>query len=205
MAKGRSKQPSQQRGAQRARARATGRGEQAAPKKKPFNWKQYATYSVIAIAVIGIGYYLVSVANSSTAEDPEVTALASANAGGAPIEVFTGSNHTVYHSPLPLPSEQQPEPQGLPTLVWFSAVTCEFCEQMDPFAHDVASQFQGRMHFVEKSIRQDRTSTGRYGVRGTPTFVLLDAQGRELDRFNFLRDSTSFASRIESGLQLGGF
>ena len=61
------------------------------------------------------------------------------------------------------------------------------------------------MHFVEKSIRQDRNSTGRYAVRGTPTFVLIDAQGRELDRFGFLREADSFAARIEASLQLGGF
>jgi len=194
-----------ERGAQRARARATGRGGQAPPPRKPFRWKQYGTYAVIAIAVVAIGYYLVSVANSSTEEDPAVTILASENAGGAPVEVFTGSNHTVYHSAAPLPSEQQPERNGLPTLVWFSAVTCEFCEEMEPFAHEVASQYQGRLRFVEKSIRQDRNATGRYGVRGTPTFVFIDAQGRELDRFNFLRSADSFAARIESSLQLAGF
>ena len=189
-----------ERQANRARGRATGRGGRPAGKPKP--WGKWALWAVAAAGVIAIGVYLVSVAGQSSSEDPEVTALASANADGSPIEVFTGSRHTVYHSPVPLPTESSPRADGRPTLVWFSAVTCEFCEEMEPWAHETASQFQDRLVFVEKSTRHDRTAIGTYAVFGTPTFVLIDAQGREVDRFNFLRSPEAFAARIESALGL---
>jgi len=132
--------------------------------------------------------------------DPAQAQLASANAAGAEVKVLTGSHHTVYHSVPPLPTASAPRADGLPTLVWFSGTWCEFCEQMEPFAHQSAGRFAGRMVFAEKSVDDDRQAASRYGIRGTPTFVLVDANGQEVARFGFQRDEQSFAAAIEAAL-----
>lgn len=136
--------------------------------------------------------------------DPALVELASANAAGAEVQVLKGSHHTVYHAVAPLPSAAAPRADGRPTLVWFSGTWCEFCERMEPFAHETAGEFAGRMVFVEKSVDDDRGAASRYGIRGTPTFVLIDSAGREIARFGFQQDAESFRSAIESALARTG-
>jgi len=154
-------------------------------KAKPFPWKTWGTWLGVGALVIAVGAFLVSQASSSE-EDPAITALAAQSAGGA-IEVHTGSAHTVYHSVDPLPTSSRPRLYGKPTLVWFSGTWCEFCEIMVPFAHNVGAGFTDRLVFVEKSIGHDRSAAQRYGVRGTPTFVLIDETGGRISQFNFER------------------
>ena len=187
------------------RRRAAAGPRRAHPQhRRALPWKQWGAWSVGIVAVLALGYAAVAYSNSQTSEDPEITALARENAGG-PIAVYTGSNHTVYHSLRPLPSTSSPASDGKPTLVWFSGTWCEFCEQMEPFAHRVASGFRDRMTFVEKSVDHDRQAAGRYAIRGTPTFVLIDAKGRELARFGFVRGEADFAARIDGALTAAGF
>ena len=144
----------------------------------------------------------------SAEENPEFTSLASALAGdaveqegtSADIRVFSGSAHTVYHSTKPLPTASSPQAEGKPTLVWFSGTWCEFCERMEPFVLGTASGFSDRMVFVEKSVDHDRGAAGRFGVRGTPTFVMIDESGGEVTRFFFQGDSDSLTEAIEAAL-----
>jgi len=152
-------------------------------------------------AVLAIFAFLfVRASGSETPADPVQVQLASVNAGGAEVKVLTGSHHTVYHTVAPLPSAAAPRADGRPTLVWFSGTWCEFCEQMEPFAHRAAGSLADRMVFVEKSVDDDRNAASRYGIRGTPTFVLIDAAGQEVTRFGFQRDEQSFVTAIESAL-----
>jgi len=160
---------------------------------------------LISIAVGG-GLFLVLTVmlfRAGTAS-PEATAasvaLAEQNAG-APVEVVRGGVHTVLHSTAPLPSASRPSADPRPTLVWFSGTWCHFCERMSPFAHAAASQFTDRIRFVEKSVDHDREAASRYGIRGTPAFVLIDQQGREVTRFHFQPDTTRFAAQIEIAIE----
>ena len=86
------------------------------------------------------------------------------------------------------------------SLVWFSGTWCHICERMAPFAHQTASGYTDRLVFVEKSVDHDRPASGRYGVRGTPTFIMLDAAGTEVTRFHGAGDAASFAAAIEQAL-----
>lgn len=152
-------------------------------------------------AVLAIFAFLfVRAGGSETLADPAQVQLASANAGGAEVKVLTGSRHTVYHMVAPLPSAASPRADGRPTLVWFSGTWCAFCERMEPFAHRAAGSMADRVVFVEKSVDDDRDAASRYGIRGTPTFVLVDAAGKEVTRFGFQRDEQSFVGAIESAL-----
>ncbi len=149
---------------------------------------------VVALAVRGPG---------QTTEDRSLVALAEQTSGG-PVRVLTGPAHTVYHSGLPLPSVAAPREDGRPTLIWFSATTCTFCERMEPFVYATVSRFAERVVFVEKSVTHDRAASSRYGIRGTPTFVLVDAAGDELRRFFFQTSESAFADSILTALSFAG-
>jgi thiol-disulfide isomerase/thioredoxin len=122
--------------------------------------------------------------------------------GGEAVEILRGA-HTVHHSRAPLPTADTPRGDGRATLVWFSATWCTTCRSMAPFAAETAAGFADRLHFVEKSIDHDRESAARYGVRGTPTFVVIDARGEELGRFLAQRDAAAFTAAIETALPGG--
>ena len=126
------------------------------------------------------------------------------DASRSDVRVLQGAPHTVQHSTVSLPSSANPRSDGLPTLVWFSGTWCHFCFEMETFAYDTAAQFAGSVHFVEKSVDHDRNAAGKYGVRGTPTFVLIDAKGGEIARFGFQRDKAAFAAAIAASLGQAG-
>jgi len=143
--------------------------------------------------------FVMQAARRETVEDPATTSLARENAGGD-VRVLTGAHHTVYHSTAPLPSTSALRADGKPTLVWFSGTWCEFCERMEPFAHETARTFTDRLAFVEKSVDDDWAAAARFGVRGTPTFVLIDAEGKEIARFGFQATASAFAQTIAAAL-----
>ena len=186
-------------------ARPRARGYAARNRKSASStWTKWLIGALAVVAVGVIGFFAIQAANHQTLENPATTSLAEENAGGAPVKVLTGPKHTVYHSTAPLPSAAAPRADGKPTLVWFSATTCEFCEQMEPWAHATAHEFLARAVFVEKSVPDDPSAASRYGVRGTPTFVLIDAKGRAIAQFGFQRTAEAFRASIDGALKRGG-
>lgn len=181
----------QERRQQREEQRQRGR-------RRTLSWKPFVGWGVAAALAGGLALVLITSSGSSEVND-DLTALA-AQSGRGEVRVITGSRHTVYHAEDPLPERATPRADGQPTLVWFSATWCEFCEQMDPFVHEVGSTFDERMVFVEKSVDHDRRAADRYGIRGTPTFVMLDAAGNEQSRFHYQSSAADFAAAIEAAL-----
>ena len=116
------------------------------------------------------------------------------------VVVIKGGVHTVDHSTAPLPSAVTPRVDGRPTLVWFSGTWCEICELMEPYVGPTIAQFDGRMAFAEKSVDHDRSSASKFGIRGTPTFLLIDAQGRDAGRFFYQPDGVRLGQTIEAAL-----
>ena len=72
---------------------------------------------------------------------------------------------------------------------------------MEPYTDQTIAQFDGRMAFAEKSVDHDRPAASRFGIRGTPTFVLIDAQGRELQRFFYQPDGALLGQAIDAALK----
>lgn len=69
---------------------------------------------------------------------------------------------------------------GQPTLVWFHADWCHVCQEIKPEVVTLGQQFEGQVKFVRLNVddHESRAALQRYGVRATPTFVLLDAAGQ---------------------------
>jgi thiol-disulfide isomerase/thioredoxin len=172
--------------------------------RKATPWKAWLIGAVAVVAVGVFGFFAIQGANHRTTENPATKSIAEENAGGVAVKVLTGPNHTVYHSTAPLPSASAPRSDGKPTLIWFSATTCEYCEQMEPWAHSTAHEFLDRALFVEKSVNDDPNAAGRYGVRGTPTFVLIDARGQPIAQFGFQPTQEAFRTAITKVLQRAG-
>jgi len=139
--------------------------------------------------------------NITSVETATMLVTAVENAGGSTISVHEGNAHTVFHADDELPTAAAPRADGRHTLVWFSGTWCHFCERMEPFAHPTAAQFSDQVVFMEKSVDHDRSAASRYGVRGTPTFVLIDAQGEEVGRFFYQDTASAFSGAIAEVLQ----
>jgi thiol-disulfide isomerase/thioredoxin len=148
-----------------------------------------------------VGFYVLFETSTETGVDAAIQHLAEANAGG-PVQAFTGSQHTVYQSIAPLPTAGSPRSDAKPTLVWFSSTGCGDCHRMESFVEQTAQQVADRAVFVEKSIDRD-ASAGRYGVTSAPTFVLVDAQGRELARFGYQPSAEAFKAAISGAFGPG--
>jgi thiol-disulfide isomerase/thioredoxin len=163
-----------------------------------------AVVALVVIAVVALGGGGGGgggASNITSAEAANQLAIARQNSGGSTISVHQGSAHTVMHADASLPTASAPRPDGRATLVWFSGTWCHFCERMEPFAHETAAQFSGQVVFMEKSVDHDRGAASRYGVRGTPTFVLIDAEGDEISRFFYQDTPTAFGGAIVDALR----
>ena len=151
---------------------------------------------MLPIWVIGAWVLLRSTGKSSI--DPQHQQLATESAG-APVQVFTGTKHTVYQSTGVLPTAAKPRADGKPTLIWFTTTGCGSCHSMEPFVYTTAHAYLGRMIFVEQAI--DRSTTAaRYGVTTGPSFVMLDATGKELARFGFEPTAAALKQAIDAAL-----
>jgi thiol-disulfide isomerase/thioredoxin len=174
--------------------------------RRQISWKPIAGWGTVAVVGGLLAFALLAGGGgSSSAEgDPGLVALARSAGDGGQVQVYASNVHTVYHSTAPLPSSGEPRDDGRPTLVWFSGTWCTFCERMDPYAFETAEGYAERMVFVEKSVDHDRGAASRYGVRGTPTFVMVDATGGEVARFHFQGNAQDFAAAIEAALERAG-
>lgn len=164
-----------------------------------WSWKAWAIILAMVFPTVGLTAWVGLAARGESPVDPALADLARANAGSE-ILIVRGPEHTAYHSLAPLPTEAAPRADGLPTLVFFSAPACAACERMQ-FAHRVMAGERDRVVFVEKSVDRDPVSAA-YGIRETPSFVLIDAAGRELARFGALPDAEAFRAKVDE--LLGG-
>ncbi len=189
----------------RNRRQQSRQGRAAATRRGGVNWQAWGWGGAAALAVAGvIALVVLAGGGGSEGPDPLIEAQARSINGGSDIRVYQGTQHTIYHSTAPLPTASAPRTDGLPTLVWFTWTGCPFCRQMEPFIYDVAEQFSARMIFVEKSVNNDGGASRRYGVIGTPTFVLLDETGGVIGRFSYQSSATALAVTIDTVLTSGG-
>lgn len=61
----------------------------------------------------------------------------------------------------------------VPVLVDFSATWCGPCKQIEPFVHQLADEFAGRVKVVKVDIDDSPGTAAKYGIRGVPTLKVF--------------------------------
>lgn len=170
------------------------------PARRGNQWfvRTWVTLVLVMVPVWLVGAWLLFRSSGKSAVDGQNQQLAQESAG-APVQVFTGTKHTVYQSMGVLPTEAKPRADGLPTLIWFTTTNCGSCHTMDPFVYTTAHEYLGRMAFAEKAIDRS-TDAARYKVADGPTFVLIGASGKEVARFGFEPTAAALKQAIDSAL-----
>ncbi len=67
---------------------------------------------------------------------------------------------------------------GKPTLVMFYATWCNPCKLEKPVIRQIEQEYQNRLNVVYIDVDKYPELSNRYGVRGTPTLMFFDSQGK---------------------------
>lgn len=70
--------------------------------------------------------------------------------------------------------------EGKPLLIDFYKYGCSPCKIMDGIVDEVADEFQADAHVVKANLETVPDLFGKFKVRSTPTFVLLQPKGNGL-------------------------
>jgi hypothetical protein len=158
-----------------------------------WSWKVWGVVTLLLIPTVGLSAWVLAEADPQTKIDAATLGVAQANADSDVIAI-TGTAHTVYHSPAPLPSAATPRGDGRYTLVWFTNQTCARCQQ-ELFVHKTMANYRGKVVFVEKATDRDNADD-QLGVKDVPSFVWLDANGKELGRFGAVADDAALQAEV---------
>ena len=71
---------------------------------------------------------------------------------------------------------------GLPTVIDFYATWCGPCKQIAPVFENLKEQYAGKVNFTSVDVDQDVEMASKYNISAMPTFVFLDADGKEITR-----------------------
>lgn len=124
--------------------------------------------------------------------DRSNTTPSSASHGGG------GSGAALYLKPSSAVTASLANP-GKKTVLWFSATWCEICKSMSPYIQNVIERHADQVLITERDVDREPALVRQYAVRGTPTFVLLDENGRTIaTRVGHLSES-QFESFITQG------
>lgn len=69
-----------------------------------------------------------------------------------------------------------------PTVIDFNATWCKPCRTMTPIFHKLASEMGEEYNFVSIDIDKRPELAAKYNVQAVPTFIFLDADGKEGNR-----------------------
>lgn len=97
----------------------------------------------------------------------------------------------VAASPAPVASE------GLPTVIDFYATWCGPCRQMAPVFEVLKGEYGGKIEFRSIDVDQDPDMAARYNISSIPTFVFLDAGGKEVKRITGA-DAQGLSSAVDA-------
>jgi len=117
--------------------------------------------------------------------------------------------YAYVNRPVPAPAgwsesfaaaEQEARGQGKPLLIDFGAEWCPACRRMTAEVLSSPRLAGALADFVLVRVDVDEHPdlASRYGVTALPTFVVTDAGGRELHRFEGYRDVDRFLAEVQT-------
>jgi len=72
--------------------------------------------------------------------------------------------------------------RGKVTMVDFGAKKCIPCKMMAPILERMEKRYSGRAAIIFIDVWQDQEDIERFGIRGIPTQIFFDKQGKEVYR-----------------------
>lgn len=92
--------------------------------------------------------------------------------------------------------------RGKPVFMDFSTPWCGWCGRLDRevFTDPTVISVSGQFVCIKVDANARRDLVGRYGVRGYPTAVMLDAGGREVHRIVGYRPARQYVLEMQRGL-----
>lgn len=101
----------------------------------------------------------------------------------------SGSGAAIYLKPSPVVTASLANP-GKKTVLWFSATWCQICKSMSPYVQKVVERHADQVVITERDVDREPALARQYAVRGMPTFVLLDENGRTITtRIGYMSES----------------
>ncbi|MBN1192205.1 MAG: thioredoxin family protein [Coriobacteriia bacterium] len=80
---------------------------------------------------------------------------------------------------------------------------CPFCQAMEPTVDKLREEYEPRIEkfeIIDVSTTEGLAQADEYGVFITPTFIILDAEGEELDRVQGAATEESMIKFIDRGI-----
>lgn len=71
---------------------------------------------------------------------------------------------------------------GKPVVIDFYATWCGPCKQIAPMFEMLKGEYSDKVEFRSVDVDEDMETTRKYGIEAMPTFVILDADGNEINR-----------------------
>lgn len=189
-----------------------GAAGQAGARLKPLRRALPKLEKLTGLAMAGIGLWTLG---SVLAATPTAT-VASAGAAAECSTSVPGTNHTCA-----LPQADNHKPSAAPDadvalaahqgqiagakILEFSSRDCPVCRRMRPVVDKLVSacsELDSRLVRVDVTTAHGRALAEQHGVRGTPTFVLLDDTGTEKERLLGENTGDDLAAAVERAFGL---
>lgn len=100
------------------------------------------------------------------------------------VGIFCLSCLLMFAGPVSLVASAPPEVpvKGLVTMVDLGAKKCIPCKMMAPILAKLEKEYAGRAAIVFLDVWEDPKPAHRFGIRGIPTQIFFDREGREVSR-----------------------
>ncbi len=96
------------------------------------------------------------------------------------------------------PSAVPPVPTpGMVTMVDLGATSCIPCKMMAPIIEELQKEYAGRASIVFIDVWEHRDQVQRFGIRGIPTQIFYDRQGKEIARHVGFMDRKRIVAMFE--------
>jgi len=96
------------------------------------------------------------------------------------------------------PAEPVAAGSGLPRVVDLGATTCVPCRKMAPILADLRREYAGKADIVFIDVWENPDAGDPFRIRGIPTQVFFDAQGREVWRHEGFLDRPEIVARLRA-------
>ncbi|MFZ5587701.1 MAG: thioredoxin family protein [Thermodesulfobacteriota bacterium] len=93
-------------------------------------------------------------------------------------------------------SNQELPVKGMVNLVDVGAGSCIPCKMMAPILEELKKEFEGKAIIAYIDVRYDRAAVEKYRIRGIPTQIFYDAQGKEVSRHLGFMDKESIKAAL---------